>query len=88
VVDTAGFRFANLTEFDDANFLPGAVKYGDLPGMLALVAGHPLWLAGEKDQVPAVLKAAYKAADKTEVVQTYAGDEQAEATAAVDWLLK
>jgi dienelactone hydrolase len=28
------FRFSKLTAFDDADFWPGAVKYGDLPGLL------------------------------------------------------
>ena len=36
-IDTAGFRFANLTKIDDADFLPGGAKYDDLPGMLAAV---------------------------------------------------
>ncbi len=34
-VDTAGFRFADLTALDDPDFLPGGAKYGDLPGMIA-----------------------------------------------------
>ena len=28
------FRFADVTSYRDANFVPGAVKYGDLPGMI------------------------------------------------------
>ena len=46
-VDTAGFRFAQLTAIDDPDFLPGGAKYLDLPGMAALSAPLPLWLAGE-----------------------------------------
>ena len=30
------FRFANLKSYRDPNFLPGAVKYGDLPALLKL----------------------------------------------------
>lgn len=45
-VDTEGFRFST-TGIYDPNFLPGAVKYGDLPTLLALTAPTPLWLAGE-----------------------------------------
>jgi hypothetical protein len=37
-IDTSGFRFAQLTDVYDAGFLPGAAKYGDLPGLLALAA--------------------------------------------------
>lgn len=36
-VDTDGFRFADLKSYRDPQFLPGAVKYGDLPGLLALI---------------------------------------------------
>ena len=45
--DTAGFRFAGLTAIDDPDFLPGGAKYLDLPGIAALSAPLPLWLAGE-----------------------------------------
>jgi dienelactone hydrolase len=37
-VRTDGFRFAKLTNVWDVNFLPGAVKYGDVAGMLSLCA--------------------------------------------------
>jgi hypothetical protein len=44
---SGGFRFADLTDFRDAKFMPGAVKYLDLPGLLALGTPSPLWLSGE-----------------------------------------
>jgi dienelactone hydrolase len=87
-VDTAGFRFAKLNAFDDANFLPGALKYGDLPALIALAAPHDLWLAGEASEPPAIVKAAYAAAGKADVLHLYGGNENEEAAAAVDWLLK
>jgi hypothetical protein len=31
-----GFRFANLTSFWDVNFVPGAVKYGDVEALQRL----------------------------------------------------
>jgi hypothetical protein len=46
-LNTGGFRFADIVSIYDANFLPGATKYGDLPTLLALTAPTPLWLAGE-----------------------------------------
>ena len=55
-VDTGGFRFGNLLDYRDPQFLPGGAKYLDLPGMLALGAPHPLWLAGE-DHEPALVAA-------------------------------
>jgi dienelactone hydrolase len=44
VVVSGGFRFEKLPDVWHADFLPGAVKYGDLPGLLALAAPTPLWL--------------------------------------------
>lgn len=87
-VDTAGFRFAKLNQFDDAQFLPGAVKYGDLPALLALAAPHPLWLAGEGAESPAIVKAAFVAAGTPNDLQSYGGAPAEAAGAAVDWLLK
>jgi hypothetical protein len=31
------FRFVDLSSYRDPNFVPGAVKYGDLPGLIATV---------------------------------------------------
>ena len=45
-IDTQGFRFTDLKSYRDPNFIPGAVKFGDVPGLLSLTDG-PLWLAGE-----------------------------------------
>jgi hypothetical protein len=47
-----GFRFDKLGDVYDANFLPGAVKYGDLPGLLTLAAPTPLWLAADGEGPP------------------------------------
>jgi hypothetical protein len=82
-VDTGGFRFSSVTAIDDAAMLPGAVKYGDLPGFLAL-ATTPLWLAGE-GQTPSVVSAAFKAAGVPNAVTLAKGGPQAE-MAAVKWL--
>ena len=35
-LEDAQFRFANLKSYRDPNFLPGAVKYGDLPALMKL----------------------------------------------------
>ena len=61
VIDTGGFRFSDVRRFDDVNFVPGMVKYGDLPGLLALTAPYPLWIYGE-DGLPDVVDGAYRAA--------------------------
>jgi dienelactone hydrolase len=84
VVDTSGFRFSGVSEFSDASFVPGIVKYGDLPGLLALGAPHKLRLSGESD-LPAVVKAAYAAAGATDgATLVSAGDD---ADAAIAWLM-
>jgi dienelactone hydrolase len=87
-IDTAGFRFRRLTAFDDAAFLPGIVKYGDVPALLALAAPHPLWLAGEKGESGGLVRKTYGAAGAADRVTEYAGNEAGEAIEAVNWLLK
>ena len=62
VIDTEGFRFDSITSFRDPAFLPGAVKYGDLPAMLSLSAPHPLTLLGEDGAVPELVDRVYDAA--------------------------
>ncbi len=42
--DANGFRFESITELTDPMLLPGAVKYGGLPGFATLVAPTPLLL--------------------------------------------
>jgi dienelactone hydrolase len=44
---TDGFRFAQIVDIEDPHLLPGAVKYGDLPALLALLAPMPVWVHGE-----------------------------------------
>ena len=61
IVNTAGYRFAEINDFRDASFVPGIVKYGDVPALLALGAPHKLRLTGEKQKLPLV-EAAYTAA--------------------------
>jgi dienelactone hydrolase len=85
-IGTAGFRFASLTQAYDPMLLPGAVRYGDVPGLLGLVAPHPLWLAGEGSEAPSVVNKCYDKV-KGASVTTYAGPATEEATEAVKWLL-
>ena len=77
-----------MTEIDDVNFRPGAVKYGDVPGFLSLAAPHKLQLAGEVNELPAVIANSYKAAGKPDGVTLHTGAKEAEAATAVEWLLK
>ena len=83
-IDTGGFRFASLEKLNDVMFLPGAVKYGDMPALLALGAPGRLWLAGEGDA--AAVKAAYAAAGRTDGVAVTGGS--ADALSVAEWLIR
>ncbi|MFM8292685.1 MAG: acetylxylan esterase, partial [Planctomycetia bacterium] len=84
-IDTGGFRFAALTDYRDAMFLPGGAKYLDLPGMLALRAPRPLWLAGEGATAPDPVAVAY--GDEAKEISVFTGAAEARRAAAAAWLL-
>jgi len=86
-INTKGFRFADLKDVYDVNFMPGAAKYDDLPGLLALSAPTRLWLAGEGKEAPPIVNTAFIAAGGLENLTTFSGESQDVAKAAVEWLL-
>ena len=86
-VDTVGFRFGKVLDYRDPQFLPGGVKYLDLPGMLALGAPHPLWLAGEGSRLE-LISAAYDAGGQAKQFSVFSGDDSQKEAAAIEWLLK
>ena len=48
-IDVSGFQFANLKSWRDPDFLPGAIKYGDISGILASAdSDNPLLLGRKK----------------------------------------
>ena len=85
-IETNGFRFGNLRDYRDVNFLPGGSKYLDVPGMLAVAPPSRLWLAGEGSE-PGMVSEVYKKAGKNNL-EVYSGDKSASESAAVAWLLK
>jgi dienelactone hydrolase len=87
-IDTDGFRFEKLTAIDDPSFLPGAVKYGDVPALLALAAPHRLWLAGEQGRTPEIVAAAYRAGNQPVAVTHHEGSPDQVPRAAAAWLTK
>lgn len=87
-LDTAGFRFARVRSIRDVNLLPGIVKYGDVPGLLALAAPQELWLAGEGSTAPDLATAAYRAAGAGDKLTVFKGPDAGKLAAAVDWLLR
>jgi len=86
-VDTQGFRFVHCKSIADVNFVPGAVKYDDVPGLMALCAPRPLWVAGEGD-LPKLVVGAYAAAGKSEALVTNKANSAAAPAEIVFWLLK
>lgn len=85
-IGTGGFRFAAITDIRDPMLAPGAVRYGDLPALLALSAPRPMWLAGEA-AVPSLVAAAYKSAEAVDKVNLYNGDPKSAADAAATWVI-
>ncbi|HND52241.1 MAG TPA: alpha/beta hydrolase family protein [Pirellulaceae bacterium] len=82
VIDTAGFRFANVPDIQDPNFLPGGGKYGDVPGILSVAAPAKLVVVGEGAELPKIVQAAYKAAGAEKNAAS-----AKDAASALGWLL-
>jgi hypothetical protein len=80
-VDTNGFRFARILDYRDPMFLPGGSKYLDLPGIIALNAPYPTWIAGE-GRKPNTLGADFRE------LTPYEGQHEAKFLSAVEWLLR
>ena len=85
-IATEGFRFANLERWQDAHFVPGAVKYGDLPSLLALSAPHPLWV-GDESEIPEIVAASYRSLRAADAIKAskHTGNTIA---GAVSWILQ
>ena len=88
ICDTQGFRFATLKSYRDPRYCPGAVKYGDVPGLVSLIAPCKLHLLGEQGRIPDVVAASYRAANAGQHLQSSSADPQQTPTAIVDWLVK
>lgn len=85
-IHTDGFRFAKLTDVYDTRFLPGAAKYGDLPGLLSLAAPTRLWLAGEQATEDSIIRATWRSSGKLDRLTIHSGGS-IERTA-IEWLLR
>jgi hypothetical protein len=81
VIETGGFRFSKLASDWDADFLPGAVKYGDLTGFLVQPAPSRLLLADDDPELAKQIAATYRAAgsaDAASVIANFGADQIAE----------
>jgi hypothetical protein len=86
-INTEGFRFGSLSDVYHVDFVPGAAKYHDLPGLLALAAPTHLWLAGEGEDSLAIVRAAYEANQSEERLDVFLDRSREPTDAAVNWLL-
>jgi len=85
-IHTDGFRYRSLNYLRDTRMWPGAVRYGDLPGLLALAAPQKLWLAGEVPPGEVTL-AAYKAAGAADKLTTVRLPTDQWLDASLDWIM-
>ena len=84
-IQTQGFRFGDLTDFKDLDFLHGGAKYGDLPGMLALGSPSELWVANEEKDSETLLRNIYASSGfPARLTMTSSGN----ASMAIQWLLE
>jgi dienelactone hydrolase len=84
-IDTAGFRFGNLLDYRDPQFLPGGAKYLDLPGFLALGAPQRLWITCDHGTAE-VLTDVYRKCGQSKQLQVFQGDSPDKELAAAKWL--
>lgn len=87
-VDTAGFRFDNISKIRDPMLWPGAVKFGDVPGLLALAAPTTLAITGEGGKLPEQVKHTYKAASASESVTSIESPEKEVTAKLAAWIAK
>jgi hypothetical protein len=86
-VGTNGYRFASITDIRDPLLLPGAVKYGDVPGLLSLCAPQALWVSGETADDLKLTSQVYAAAGESKNLQTFSGTNEEAPLAAVKWMI-
>ncbi|MBI2803375.1 MAG: acetylxylan esterase [Planctomycetes bacterium] len=87
--DVNGFRFEQVKDFDDEMMLPGALKYGGLPGLAAVIAPHELYLHNTKSTgtgQAGLLQAAYRASGQPARLQRQGA--RVGGVAVVNWLLR
>lgn len=58
-IDSSRVRFCDATSYSDVNFVPGAVKYGDLPALMALRTPHALTVFANQSP-PKIVEQAYR----------------------------
>ena len=88
-ITTDGFRFGGITTIRDPMMVPGAVKYGDVPGLLPLLAPTRLLIAdtSPKDDAMQLALAGYAAVGASRKLTLLNANPQQQMSTAVGWLL-
>jgi hypothetical protein len=86
-IDTASFRFGNLLDLGDVNFLPGGARYFDIPGMLALGAPGDLLWGGESEDADSAVERIYRLTGAEDRLTRRHGASEGFGEAAVAWIL-
>jgi hypothetical protein len=76
LVDLGAFRFLDLSEHDDPMFVPGAVKYLDVDGLLSLCAPADLRVFDRSESM--IARQVYRAADAGDFLTYLDPSEQAD----------
>jgi dienelactone hydrolase len=84
-INTHGFRFGQVNDYLSVDFVPGAAKYGDIDGLLAVAAPGEILLAGEGETVPAMMSKTYDALGARSKITKIA---QPAIDQVIDWLIK
>lgn len=79
LVEADGFRFSSLNHSWHPDFLPGAVKYGDVVGMASLRLPLRMWIGGADAELKRQVESFYQSAGCPEALNL--GDLQPEAVA-------
>ena len=84
--DLDQFRFDSILSMNDEMMLPGALKYGGMPALMALAAPNEVYLHNTAGVSDSWLRSAYKAAAQPDNLNWR--ENKAEDRQVVDWLLR
>lgn len=92
-IATNGFRFADVEDVYHVDFMPGAVRYFDIPGLLSLAEPAALWLRDRdrhtlRPEVPELVTDAWAARGASSQITVPHGDDlDAQLEEALAWLI-
>ncbi len=87
IVNTGGFRFNQIHELQDSEFVPGGAKYGDLPALLALGAPGRTLVVDETDEGLALARSQYRAVNADSHLSEFAGGSIQARSVELEWTL-